>query len=324
MGAMTLLGWAFDGLVGTGLVWLAWRALSSPSLYAAVVLFVAFGLLLTLAWVRLNAPDVALAEAAIGAGLTGALLLGALARLRGSGARKASGAHADRPGARISAWPLAATATLAVVCGLAATLIFREPTTVGLGAEVTRNLPVSGVSNPVTAVLLNFRGYDTLLETGVLLLALIGARSFGPAIDYAPEPAPAGPVLEALARFLVPLAILVSGYLLWVGAYAPGGAFQAGAVLAALGVVLVLSGQGRGRMTAPGLAVRFLFVLGPAAFVIMAAATLALQGRLLEYPPAHAGVLILVLEAAATLSIGAILLALFAGSSFGKDNGTGP
>jgi uncharacterized MnhB-related membrane protein len=46
------------------------------------VLFIAFGLLMALAWVRLDAPDIALAEAAIGAGLTGAILLAALARLK--------------------------------------------------------------------------------------------------------------------------------------------------------------------------------------------------------------------------------------------------
>jgi uncharacterized MnhB-related membrane protein len=37
---------------------------------------------MALAWARLDAPDIALAEAAIGAGLTGALLLTALARLK--------------------------------------------------------------------------------------------------------------------------------------------------------------------------------------------------------------------------------------------------
>ena len=71
----------FDGVLGLLLLWLAWRALACPNLYKAIVLFIAFGLLLAIAWVRLAAPDVALAEAAIGAGLTGALLLAALARL---------------------------------------------------------------------------------------------------------------------------------------------------------------------------------------------------------------------------------------------------
>jgi len=81
METMTWLAWSFDAFVGAGLLWLAWRALASPDLFKAVVLFIAFGLLLALAWVRLDAPDVALAEAAIGAGLTGALLIAALARL---------------------------------------------------------------------------------------------------------------------------------------------------------------------------------------------------------------------------------------------------
>ena len=77
-----MLQWAFDALLGLGILWLAWCALMSPNLLKAIVLFVAFGLLMALAWVRLDAPDIALAEAAIGAGLTGALLLAALARLR--------------------------------------------------------------------------------------------------------------------------------------------------------------------------------------------------------------------------------------------------
>jgi len=79
--AVTLLQWTFDAVLGFALLWLAWRALASPNLFKAIVLFIAFGLLMALAWVRLDALDVALAEATIGAGLTGALLLTALARL---------------------------------------------------------------------------------------------------------------------------------------------------------------------------------------------------------------------------------------------------
>ena len=84
MEAVTQLPWLFDALLGFGLLWLAWRALACADLFEAIVSFVAFSLLMAMAWVRLDAPDVALAEAAIGAGLTGALLLAALARLRSS------------------------------------------------------------------------------------------------------------------------------------------------------------------------------------------------------------------------------------------------
>ena len=64
-----------DLLLAAILLWIAIRSLITPDLFHAIVLFMIFGLLMALAWVRLDAPDIALAEAAIGAGLTGALLL---------------------------------------------------------------------------------------------------------------------------------------------------------------------------------------------------------------------------------------------------------
>ena len=94
---MTLLQWAFDGVLGLVLLWLAWLSLASTNLFKAIVLFIAFGLLMALSWVRLDAPDVALAEAAIGAGLTGALLLAALARLDSKNKTKAFRKERDDP-----------------------------------------------------------------------------------------------------------------------------------------------------------------------------------------------------------------------------------
>jgi len=73
---------AFDLLLALSLLWSGWRTLATPRLDRAIVLFITFGLLMTLAWARLSAPDIGLAEAAIGAGLTGALLLDAYGVLR--------------------------------------------------------------------------------------------------------------------------------------------------------------------------------------------------------------------------------------------------
>ena len=73
--------WLFDLPLALVLLWLAWRLLTSADLFKAVVLFIAFGLLMALAWVRLQAVDIALAEAAIGAGVTGALFLSALNKI---------------------------------------------------------------------------------------------------------------------------------------------------------------------------------------------------------------------------------------------------
>jgi energy-converting hydrogenase B subunit D len=76
------VGLLLDGLLGVALVWLAWRVLAVGDLFRAVILFIVFGMLMALAWARLGAPDIALAEAAIGAGITGALLLDAVAQFR--------------------------------------------------------------------------------------------------------------------------------------------------------------------------------------------------------------------------------------------------
>jgi uncharacterized MnhB-related membrane protein len=75
---------------------LAWRVVFTTDLFRAALTFFAFGLLVSLAWVRLQAVDVALAEAAIGAGLTGALFLAALSRLRRSRTRGNGSARAER------------------------------------------------------------------------------------------------------------------------------------------------------------------------------------------------------------------------------------
>lgn len=77
---MSALG--FDLLLALALLWSALRAMSTPDLFRAVVLFIVFGLLMALAWARLDAPDIALAEAAIGAGLAGALMLDTVGHLR--------------------------------------------------------------------------------------------------------------------------------------------------------------------------------------------------------------------------------------------------
>jgi len=69
---------AFDALLALALLGLAAAAIFSRVLLRSVILFMVFGLLMALGWARLRAPDIALTEAALGAGLTGALLLHAL------------------------------------------------------------------------------------------------------------------------------------------------------------------------------------------------------------------------------------------------------
>ena len=199
---------------------------------------------------------------------------------------------------------------LAFAGGLAYAVLSLPDQAAGLSDRVAAQLETSGVSNPVTAVLLNFRGYDTLLEMAVLLVALLGVWSLGSAVVYRrvdPEP-----VLSILVGGLVPMMILMTGYLLWVGANAPGGAFQAGSVLAASGILLLLSGRHLPAQLL-GRPLRLVLVMGLGVFVAVGVTLLSTSGLFLQYPPGLAGALVLFIEAAATLSIGVTLAALFLG-----------
>jgi multisubunit Na+/H+ antiporter MnhB subunit len=179
----------------------------------------------------------------------------------------------------------------------------------GLTAAVNTHLTASGVRNPVTAVLLNFRGYDTLLEVGVLLLALLAVWSVSVAAPLKKQQT-VNPSQRWLANTLIPLSIITSGYLLWIGAYQPGGAFQAGALLAGAAVLAIISDLSL-PVTA-GFMLRLLLSIGLLVFIVVGTA-LTGQGYFLQYPQSWAGTLILTIETAATVSIGVTLAALFIG-----------
>lgn len=201
---------------------------------------------------------------------------------------------------------LVLTLALAFVAALASAMLELGPVAVDLRAPVAAHLAESGVTHPVTAVLLNYRGYDTLLEIAVLLalLAILAVVGEAPA----PPSRAAHPVLQALARLAAPLMIVVAVYLLWAGAFRPGGAFQAGAVLAAAAVLLHLVGLLPG-WSRPRLGLRIGLAAGFALFLAVAAGLLT-QGSLLQYPPAAAGVLILLIESGLTVSLALILAGL--------------
>jgi multisubunit Na+/H+ antiporter MnhB subunit len=276
--------------------------------FTAVVAFISYGLLLALVWVRLAAVDVALTEAAIGSGVTGALLIGAAARV-GDGRSSASA----RLG--LSAKILCAALCLATAAGIAAAVLSLPSPAPSLAPLAVEHLPATGLGNPVTGVLLAYRAVDTLLESVVLVLALIGVWSFARDADWGGRPeSPGAPESEGalvfLGQLLPPLGIIVGVHLFWTGANEPGGAFQGGTILAAIWILVMVAGL----VDAPAIDrpwLRFAIVGGPALFLAIGIAGFAVAGAFLAYPEGYAKPLILVIEAALTVSI-AVALALHA------------
>jgi multisubunit Na+/H+ antiporter MnhB subunit len=310
------LAWAFDAILAATVLGVASWTIATRETFAAVVGFVAYGLLVALIWVRLAAPDVAMTEAAIGGGVTGVLLLGAAARLRHLAVAPAD----ERPGAGLRL-------TTGVLCGvvsaaLATTVLLLPDPAPTLAPEAVASLPTIGLGNPITAVLMAYRALDTLLETVVLVLALIGVWSLAPDTLWGGMPglrrhAPAEDALVFLARLLPPVGIVIAIYLLWVGADEPGGAFQGGALLAAMWLLAIMAGL----TTAPAVSerrLRLVLVAGPAVFLAIGLAGFALADGFLAYPEAYAKPLIIVIELAKMLAVAATLGLLVVGPPQGS------
>ncbi len=202
---------------------------------------------------------------------------------------------------------------LALTLGLAAVALTFPEDQPRLAQIALQRVPESGVNNPVTAVLLNFRGYDTLLEVAVLFLAIIGIWSMARTARVWIK-RPDTPILGAFVRFVVPLMAIVAGYLLWLGADEPGGAFQGGAVLGGMVILWIAAAVWLPKRDGRAL-LRPLLAIGLAAFLLAATWMLLVRGNFFEYPPEQAKDLILLIEGAAMLSIGATLALLFVGGA---------
>ena len=150
-----------------------------------------------------------------------------------------------------------------------------------------------------------------------MILAVIGVWSIaadrywggvtGPSIVTRPEGA-----LAFLGQLLPPLGIVVGVHIVWVGADEPGGAFQGGAILAAMWMIAMMARL----VEAPPTGARWLrlmLISGPAVFLAIGLLGFAVPGAFLAYPPAVAKPLIVFIEIFMTLAIATSLPLLVAG-----------
>jgi len=197
----------------------------------AVVLIGTVGLVVSLAFVRLSAPDLALTQLLVEI-VTVILLLLAMYFLPAESPVDSSAGRHARDG-------LVAVAAGGAAGALAWALMTRPLDTISW-YFLEQAKPAGGGHNVVNVILVDFRGFDTLGEVTVLGIAAVAIvalldtlRLDAPTVDpegrpWADERYPL--MLRVLARPLLPLALLVSAYLFLRGHNAPGGGFIAGLV----------------------------------------------------------------------------------------------
>jgi multicomponent K+:H+ antiporter subunit A len=216
--------------------------------YVAVVLTGAVGLVASLAFIGMSAPDLAMTQLSVDVVSTVLLLMG-LALLPQTSPRESGMPRRLRDG------------LIAATCGIgiaALTWLVLSTDHDSISWYFLENsLTMGGGNNTVNVILVDFRGYDTFGEitvlgiAGVGVLALLdGFRTRRPELDlqgrawsFSLEPM----LLRRVARLVLPLALVVSIFIYWRGHSLPGGGFIAGLVTAA---ALVLQYMAMGQLRA--------------------------------------------------------------------------
>ena len=200
----------------------------------------------------------------------------------------------------------------------------------------------TGAANMVTAVLADYRGYDTLGETAVIFAAGLGCLVILAAAGGRPNPPAPGMshpfgsvILDTATRILVPVVLLFAVYVLIHGHISPGGGFQGG-VLFGSGLIMMRlvwgpaheGGAHRPDVTAFGPSLRGSLILACAGILGYAGiglAAMAFGGEFLNYgtlplgsDPAHVRELAtLGIEAAVFLTVAGTVGVLFDTISIG-------
>jgi multicomponent Na+:H+ antiporter subunit B len=308
----------------TLLVITALAVVRTRNLVVAVMLLGIFSLLLAINFFLLDAADVALTEAAVGAGISTVLFVTALAltseQERGRTKRR---------------WLSALVVTSAAMVVVYAT--FDKPRFGDPDAPVLQHIGpwyleetprYVDIPNVVTAVLGSFRGYDTLGEVfvvftaGIGVLFLLSARRPGSARNRLATAEKTGlrdeQLLGVVGRLLVPFILLFGFYVQFHGEYGPGGGFQAGALVAAAFILYALIEGGQRALHAlPQRALTVLMVGGALLYGTIGVAGMLLGSNFLDYsvlaedPVAGQKLGIILIEAGVGMTVCGVLLSIY-------------
>ena len=311
----------FGIFLATLLVITAFAIVQTPNLFVAVMLSGIFSLLLASMFYLLDAADVALTEAAVGAGISTVLLLAALALT------------VDRetaPGSRRGIALIVVTITVLVV--IYAT--FDQPRLGDPEAPVQQHVAPwyleetperIDIPNVVTAVLGSYRGYDTLGEVFVVYTAGIGVLFLMSARTERRKKPDTGAhglrhylIPRMVGRMLIPFILLFGLYVQFHGEYSPGGGFQAGAIIAAAMILYaILEGEERALQVLPRRMLTNLMACGALLYGAIGVAGMLLGGNFLDYSVLSANPVkgqqlgLLLIEAGVGITVTGVLLSIF-------------
>jgi multicomponent Na+:H+ antiporter subunit B len=154
-------------------------AIAQKELLNSVIILSIYSLIIAVVWVRLGAVDVAITEAAVGAGISTVLFIALLIRVKPR-------EELARAKVQVMSFLLVLAVGASLIYGTLDMPDFGSPSAVTnlhtVPHYLEHGVEETGVDNYVTAILASYRGYDTLGETTVIFTAglcvvlLLGSR----------------------------------------------------------------------------------------------------------------------------------------------------
>ncbi len=240
--------WQFDVLVLLMMVICAVTALALEGLLSSAITTGVYSFLLCLMWTHMMAVDVAFTEAAVGAAISTVIFLGT-AQYINRWIKK------DRPKEQGIKQLTLVVVVICAVMMLGATRDLPDwadpasPASTYLSPEyIAQGYRETATPNVVTAVLADYRGYDTLFESVVVFAAALvvmvvlrhTSHKHRRVLHLRPKREGRDTVLRGAAQSIIPVMQIFALYVLFHGHYSPGGGFQGGVIFGASFILLAL------------------------------------------------------------------------------------
>ncbi len=254
------------------LVVCAISAAMSKKLINSIIIFMSYSSVMSILWIMLESPDLAITEAAVGAGVSSILFFVTLKKIHAVEKEETSKVPIDVEDVERH-WEMKLFSriyrftAIFVSFGIIVILVAVVAQLPEFGAIISpgnnevsaryieQGMRETGSVNLVTGMILDYRAFDTLGESCVLFISVTcvivllrvdnksdnlsmptdeNDRIYEPKNDI---------ILQKSAAFLVPVIMLYGAYVILNGHLSPGGGFSGGAIIGA-GLILYLNAYG--------------------------------------------------------------------------------
>lgn len=221
-------------------------AVKFKDILSSIISLSIMGFLITISFVIMQAPDVALTQAVINSGLVTALYLVAFSRTNKAYYKSPDTdiVHSNYFTKNISIDKLLGIAATSIIGLIIISTLFDAEMSQAFSATAEHyykfTASETGAANIVSAILFDYRAFDTLGEAMVIFLAVTGIAIFFARGSIIYSSMGMSFIVKRSMAMIIPFIIIYGLIIIFYGHLTPGGGFQGGTILATITILLIV------------------------------------------------------------------------------------